>query len=118
LGAVLAVVALTATGGSIYGLTGARYVPAEWLEGSPFHSYFIPSLILLVVVGGSSLAACISVFRRSANARRMAQLAGLVLLVWIVTQVSIIGYVSWLQPAMFGAALLMLVLAKMMPRGE
>ena len=53
LGNLLAVGALNALAGGYYGLTGALGVPTEWLEGSPFADYVVPSLILLVVVSGS-----------------------------------------------------------------
>jgi hypothetical protein len=53
LGGLLALVAVNAFGGGYYGLAGAEGIPREWLAGSPFHSYFVPSLFLLVVVGGS-----------------------------------------------------------------
>src|SRR5580765_1287791 len=62
LGSLLAFGALNAIGGGSYGLSGAAGVPTEWLEGSPFSDYFIPSLILLVVVGGSFVVAAIGVF--------------------------------------------------------
>jgi len=64
LGGLLAFGALNALGGGYYGLTGAVGVPTEWLEGSPFAYYFVPSLILLVVVGGSFAVAAIAVFAR------------------------------------------------------
>ena len=53
------VVALNAVGGGIYGLAGAAGVPVALLRGSPFQSYFWPSLILLVVIGGSMLTAAL-----------------------------------------------------------
>ena len=31
----------------------------SWLDGSPFHSFFIPSLFLFVVIGGGMLVATI-----------------------------------------------------------
>ena len=62
LGGLLAFGALNALGGGYYGLTGAVGVPTEWLEGSPFADYFVPSLILLVVVGGAFIVAAIAVF--------------------------------------------------------
>jgi hypothetical protein len=36
--------------------------------------------------------------------------------VWIATQVSMIGYVSWMQPTTAAAGVLMLVLASRLPR--
>lgn len=56
LGSLLTFGALNAAYGGYYGLSGAKGVPLEWLSGSPFRDYFIPSLILLVVVGGSFLS--------------------------------------------------------------
>jgi hypothetical protein len=41
--------------------------------------------------------------------------AAAVLLGWIVVLVTIIGYVSWMQPATFGAGLLILVLTSLLP---
>lgn len=55
------VVALNAIGGAVYGLAGAKNVPREWLKGSPFDSYLVPSLVLLVAVAGSSLAAATAI---------------------------------------------------------
>lgn len=55
-------IALTAIGGGIamlIGLEDSRF-PLEWLRGTPFPDYTIPALILAIVVGGSSLLACIS----------------------------------------------------------
>ena len=111
LGALLLVIALNAFGGGYYGLSGAPGVPTAWLEGSPFESYFIPSLILFTVVGGAFLIAGVAVlanlrWRRMAVAVAVAIAAG-----WLVTQVAIIGYVSWMQPATAIAALVAAVLA-------
>ena len=64
LGALLAFAALNAFGGGYYAISGAPGVPVEWLNGSPFRSYFIPGLILFFVVGGAFLVAAIAVFVR------------------------------------------------------
>src|SRR5687768_5207272 len=90
LGALLAFGALNAFGGAYYGLAGARGVPTEWLRGSPFSDYFIPSLILGIVVGGSFLLASIAVFRGWPNARLIALGAGVIVLGWITVQLAII----------------------------
>ena len=57
LGVLLAFIAINAFGGGSYGMMSPKELPKEWLEGSPFSSFFIPSLILFVVVGGSHLIA-------------------------------------------------------------
>lgn len=110
-----AVVALNAAGGGIYGLTGAPGVPLEWLEHTPFPSYVIPSLILLLIVGGIHVAAGLSVAARTPRCRRVSLAAAAILLGWIGTQVALIGYVSWLQPAVGLASLANLTLAWWLP---
>lgn len=115
LGGLLAFGALNAFGGGFYGLSGAEGVPLELLEGSPFRTYFVPSLILFVVVGGSFLFAAIAVFARFRIARVSALGAGGVVLIWIVVQVSIIGYVSWMQPTTAAVGLAILGLSLLLP---
>jgi hypothetical protein len=111
LAVLLAVVAVNAFGGGVYGLLGAEGVPASWLDGSPFRTYVVPSLVLLVVVGGSAALAAVLVLRRERTGNTAAVAAGGILLVWIVVQVAIIGWVSWLQPTMVLAGVAILVLA-------
>jgi hypothetical protein len=115
LGVLLAFGAINAFAGGYYGLSGAPGVPLDWLAGSPFKNYFIPSLILLVVVGGAFSFAAMTVFARSRLARVSAFAAGIVVLVWITVQLAIIGYVSWMQPATLIAGILVLMLAWLMP---
>ena len=104
-------VAANAIGGGIYGLAGAKGVPASWLEGSPFHSYTIPSLFLLVVVGGGMVGATVAWLQRRPAAPWLSLGMGVVLMLWIVAQVAIITLNSWLQPASFAAGLAIVVLA-------
>jgi hypothetical protein len=116
LGSVLLVVALNAFGGGYYGMAGAPNVPTEWLEGSPFTSYFIPSLILAVVVGGTFLTASIVVFARAAWRRAAVFAAVVVAIGWLTVQLAIIGYVSWMQPATAIATAIVAVLGARLPR--
>jgi hypothetical protein len=109
---MLLVIALNAFGGGYYGMAGAKDVPPEWLEGSPFVNYFIPSLILFVCIGGLSLYAFITLVWIKRFSRTISFSAGLVLILWILVQVSIIGFVSWLQPAMMIAGTIIILLAR------
>ena len=74
LGGLLVFGALNAFGGGDYGMAGAGGVPSEWLESSPFDDHFAPSLILFVAVGGSLLAAAITVFANLPIARTVSVL--------------------------------------------
>jgi hypothetical protein len=116
LGSLLAFGTVNAIGGGFYGLTGAEGVPTEWLEGSPFRDYFIPSLILLTAVGGVLLLATIAVFAQRPMARVAAFSAATVVLGWLTVQVAIIGHVSWMQPVTGIGALLIFVLTWLLPR--
>jgi len=116
LGVLLAFAALNAFGGGYYGMSGAEGVPLEWLEGSPFHNFFIPGLVLFVVVGGSFLVASIAVFARLRFARFASFVAVLIVYIWLAVQIAIIGYVSWMQPVTAILALIILVLTWFLPK--
>jgi len=115
------VIAVNALGGAVWGLAGAENVPREWLEGTPFDSYLIPSLILLVGVGGGMTVAAVALLTRRCYAPELTIAAGLVLVGWIATQVMIIvphGGFSWLQPTMFAAGLFVAALGWRLRRNE
>ena len=97
---LLFAVAINAFAGGLYGMSGADAIPAEWLSGSIFSSYFIPSLFLFFVVGGSNLFAAFAVLKRFTIAKTAARIAGMILILWIIAQIAVIGWVSWLQPLM------------------
>ncbi len=74
LGLLLAFGALNAFAGGYYGLSGAPGVPLKWLAGSPFEDYFVPSVILFVVVGETLALAALAVlagFRAARSALRI-----------------------------------------------
>jgi hypothetical protein len=79
--------AVMAVAGAVYGLAGAENVPREWLEGTPFDTYLVPSLILLIAVGGDMALAAVSVIARHSRAGELSMGAGFVLVTWIVAQV-------------------------------
>jgi hypothetical protein len=112
IGFLLAFMALNAFAGGYYAIAGAKNVPLEWLEGSPFKNYLLPGLFLFIVIGGSCTAGSIAIFRNNKYALRLSLFCSLLLISWIIIQVAIIGYVSWMQPAVFitGSVVLILVL--------
>lgn len=75
--------------------TGAAVgLDQEWLNGSPFADYLIPGIILLVVLGIGPLIVAVGIFRRLRWAWTASLLAGLALLIWIIVQVVIVGYMA------------------------
>jgi hypothetical protein len=115
LAALLSFIAFNAFGGGIYGMAGAEGFPMEWLAGSPFSTYFVPSLVLFVVVGGGCLGAAIATYAEARHANVIATSAAVVVSAWIGAQVAIIGVVSWLQPVTLLAAVAVALLAWRLP---
>ena len=115
LGSLLLFIALNAFAGGYYGMAGAKGVPTQWLEGTPFHSYFVPSLILAVVLGGAFLTSAIAVFAHARWRRDAVVVAVAVAVGWLTVQVAIIGYVSWMQPATAAVTLVVALLAARLP---
>ena len=115
LGVLLGFVALNAFAGGYYGMMGAEGLPVEWLDGSPFSDYFVPSLFLFVVVGGLCLLAAVSVLTRRRFARPAAFAAVAILFAWLAVQLAIIGYVSWMQPTTAAVGVLELLLTWVLP---
>jgi hypothetical protein len=111
-------VMVNAFGGGFYGLNGAKAIPREWLAGSPFHSFLIPSLFLFIVIGGGMLVATLVWWRKGRLAPWFSLGMGALLMLWIVVQVSIIGYVSWMQPTSFAAGAAIVALAGVLLRHE
>jgi len=103
--------AVSAAGGAVYGLSGAPGVQTEWLDGSPFSSYVIPSIVLLVAVGGSAAAALAALVSGSRRAPGLAIAAGAIVIAWIAVEVIWIPF-SPLQPACLTAGLAMIALGR------
>jgi hypothetical protein len=102
------VTAAAAVAGSIYGVGGASGIPREWLDSSPFADHCWPSLILGIAVGGSSAASAALAWRGSYRAGPATVGAGIILAGWVASQVSIIGYRSFLQPIVGAVGLSMI----------
>ena len=110
LGVLLAFLAVNAFAGGYYAMAGAEGVPIEWLHGSAFSSYFIPGMVLFVVVGGSAALAAIALFANRESRLVLAKVAGWILVVWMLEQLAIVGFVSLLQPAVVLLAIVILTL--------
>lgn len=67
-------------------------LPLAALQGSPFDTYFLPGLVLFVVIGIGPLVAAFLAWRRSPLAPLATCLVGAALLVWLIVEIAIIGY--------------------------
>jgi hypothetical protein len=59
------------------------------LIGTPFENYFLPGLLLIVMVGGSSLVAIIHHLQEHEGSFAWTIFSGSISLVWIVIQIAI-----------------------------
>jgi len=103
--------AVSALMGSILGVVfNGAGVPPEYLARSPFTSYFIPGIILGLVIGGTQIAAAIALLARKAMALLLSAIAGFGMLIWIFAELAMIKQYSWLQTAYFALGTLELIL--------
>jgi len=92
IGVIAGFVALTAIGGGLALLSGAEETrfPLAWLEGTPFQDYTFPGILLTFAVGGSSLTACISLFKKYKWSSLISFIAGCLLCGFITIELLIL----------------------------
>ncbi|MFJ2504346.1 hypothetical protein [Microbacterium sp. NPDC087592] len=112
LAAVAAINLVSALIGMV-GLTvgGGMGLPPEWLEGSVFHSYVWPGIILGIVVGGMQALALVAQFGRFALAWGLHAAAGLTMMIWIFVEIAVLLEWSPLHGIFFATSLVQTVLA-------
>jgi len=118
LAALLLLIAINAFGGGYYAITGAEGVPTEWLQGSPFKNYYYPGIFLFAGIGGISLLSAIAVFSKKKFAGKIVLICGWTILIWLGVQVTIIGYVSWMQPVTAVIAAIILFLNWLLSKNQ
>ncbi len=91
--------------------------PVELLRGSPFGSYTVPALFLLVAMGGGGLVAAVAVLLRRELGAPASGVVGAMTIGFEVVQMLIIGF-SWLQVLYLVVGVLSVLLAVSMWRAE
>lgn len=112
---VIALEALTATAAA-YGGFGLIWddvvgMPDDWLVGTPFRSWALPGLLLLLVVGLPTAVAMVLELRRSDWAGAASVVAGAALIGWIAAELLVMQKYAVLQPVMLLVGLAVLILA-------
>jgi hypothetical protein len=102
--------------GGIAVMRDAMPFPDVWLEGTPFHNYFFPGLVLFLAVGGSHLAAAYAILRRHPLAKHAAIFAGFILTGWMIGELAMIGFKAPIQVWFVGVGLLEFGLSFVPPR--
>jgi hypothetical protein len=122
LGLLQAFIALTALAGGFMFVKdpsgAAMGYTVSMLEGSIFPDFLVPGLFLFVVNGLGSLIGAVLSFIKNRNAGPAAIALGVILVAWIVIQVSIIRSTHWLQGVYFALGLVELVLGMLVRRRQ
>ena len=79
------------------------------LQHSPFHDFFIPGIILFSAIGFGSLVAIIFLFLNLKSAALVSLAEGVIIIIWIVTQVLLLQFTIFLQAVYFGTGLMVLI---------
>src|SRR5262245_30500916 len=86
-----AFLALTTVAGGVGLLTDAVSPGEPPLHGSPFTSFVVPGLVLLVVVGGAARTATLLLLARHRDAGRAVVVAGLTIVCYEAVEVATLG---------------------------
>ena len=84
-------------------------MPLSFLENSPFDSFVIPGLILLLIVGGTQALAVLLQHRRQPWYPAAAGVAGFGMIIWIYVEVALLPGYSFLMTLYFTTGVLQLV---------
>jgi menaquinone-dependent protoporphyrinogen oxidase len=84
------------------------HMPLSHLEHTPFASYLIPGLLLMLVVGAGALAAGLLALRRSRHAAVVGFAAGAALFLWTATEMMLLRSANWLQLGYLAIAVAMM----------
>ena len=115
LGILELVVGAAAVYGGVAVMRDGMGMPSRWLAGTPFTSWLLPGLALLLIVGGSQLTAALALLRDWRGARPVAIGSGAVLMGWIAVQLLVLQRFHPMQPTMFVLGGLVAVLAWQLP---
>ncbi|MFN8194673.1 MAG: hypothetical protein U0R80_10370 [Nocardioidaceae bacterium] len=100
--AALVLVGVNAVYGGIGLMVNGMGMPQDWLDRTPFDSWLLPGIALIVTVALPQFAAAWLVLRRAPRAATVGILVGAALMLWILVQVAILRRYFFLQPVIAG----------------
>jgi hypothetical protein len=102
------VLGLAAVYGSVGLLTGTIGMSDTWLSGTPFRTWAVPGLALLLVVAVPTLTAAVLETRRRPRAQLVSATAGLLQVGWIAVELLVMQRYDPLQPVVLALAIVLL----------
>ena len=88
---------LSATAGGLALMTDWIPEQTSWVRDTDFRSNYFPGVILMAVVGGSSLIAAVALAKRSHGWQLASIVAGTIMVFWIIGEVASIRGFHFLQ---------------------
>jgi hypothetical protein len=88
---------LSATGGGLALMTDWIPEQASWVRDTDFPSNYFPGVILMAVVGGSSLIAAAGLVKRSDGWQLASIVAGTIMVFWVIGEIASIRGFHFLQ---------------------
>jgi hypothetical protein len=88
---------VTAVGGGLALMTGWIPEQPSWTQDTDFPGNYLPGVILMAAVGGSSLAAAAALVKRSPGWQLACIVAGTVMVLWIIGEIASIRAFHVLQ---------------------
>jgi hypothetical protein len=88
---------------------GLLHMPISMIEHSPFHSFLIPGIILLVANGFLSLVILVATARRARRYEMLVCFQGFVLTGWISIEMIMMRMAAWPHYIYLGVALVLIV---------
>lgn len=110
--ALLLFLGITASIGGIQLIrTNGMGMPLSSLQNTPFSSFIMPGLILLFIVGGTSLLAAFLHIKNHKYAIESSVTAGFGIQIWVVTELFMLTHKSFLQAIYFTLGIIILILS-------
>jgi hypothetical protein len=82
-------------------MTGWIPEQPSWVDHTDFSTLYFPGVILMAIVGGSSLVAAAAMMKHSTGWQLASLLAGVIMLFWIVGEIASIRGFHFLQVIYF-----------------
>lgn len=98
---VLGLVTANALYGGVGLMVNGLGMPGDWLDGTPFASWVLPGVALLVLVAVPQAVALVALVRDRPGADRWVLAAGVMLMAWIAVQLAVLQRYFFLQPVIF-----------------
>jgi hypothetical protein len=81
------------------------------LEGTPFKNFLMPGILLTLVVGGVNIIAIYHLLANGSRRYDWAMAGGIMITVWIVTQMILIQAIHWLHFVYLFTGILIILIA-------